>query len=165
MQILDYQRKPNAKRRGNPRRKMGLADQLSQQQVLGPAVGPSGPESRSAPGNGPVPFNPTQGDRTQSGGDKLPYGQQGTQFLGLPGMFLSAGIPDRVGDEQRNRRMRELQIQESGVGRDGGPSIDDTPSRIPNDRAKPFYPTMDNMDPNFQDRRMNRRTRKRYRTD
>lgn len=127
MRILDYQRKPNAKKRGNPRRKMGLADQLNQQQVLGPAVGPNGPESRNAPGNGPVPFDPTQGDREQSNAEKQRYGQMGTQFLGLPGMFLSNIIPDRIGDAyQQRRNQKEAMLRRmrnpGNYGQDGGMS-------------------------------------------
>ena len=138
MRILDYQKKPNPRHYGQ-KKKTRLWDRFGGSTV-GTATMPAGTSREDMPLIGPPRMPETP--RRQTGQSKRNFEnqfEQGDQFLSLPGMFSAVGIPDRVGDQQRRRWQQEMDIRESGVGRDGGVSIDDTPARIPNPRAKPRW--------------------------
>ena len=97
---------------------------------------------------------------------KSAYKIPGSMSPGQAAAFKSYGpIGDRAGDQQRLRNMREMQIRESGVGRDGGPSIDDTPARIPSGQTKPFYGVDHGRSMSRNPRQRRRKGNRYYRTD
>jgi hypothetical protein len=152
-------------RAGQPKRRDPFAPQRSGQSGLGSAYNsttdPRGPNAYV-----PVPPDPTQGRRTRRSAKPkgYPVTPPGAP-LPIKARLASVPIPDRIGDQQRRRWQQEMQIREGGMGRDGGPSVDDTPARFPYDRAKPHYPADMNgrYDDNPRDRK--RRGRRYYRTD